>query len=178
MNSKLKSKLKSQAKPDKKTTIAIYAGSFDPITLGHEDIVARMSMHFDRFLVVVAESTSKQYWFDPEQRVKMVKKSFAHLSNVEVVAHDGLIADFAKKQGARVLVRGLRAVSDFEYEMAMSHINRDLWSELETMIVLARPELGHLSSRMIKEVARHGGDVSRMVSSHVAKALRQYVSQL
>lgn len=156
-----------------KVSVAIYAGSFDPITRGHEDIIARMSMHFDRFIVVVAESTSKQYLFDSAQRVNMVKKSVAKFSNVEVLAHGGLIAELAKQEGARVLVRGLRAVSDFEYEMAMSHINRDLWSDLETMIVLARPELAHLSSRMIKEVARHGGDVSGMVSPHVAQALRK-----
>jgi pantetheine-phosphate adenylyltransferase len=171
-------KVKKQAVKISKPTVAVYAGSFDPITRGHEDIVARMSMHFDKFLVVVAESTSKQYWFDSSQRMQLVKKSLSHLSNVEVFAHGGLIADFAKQHGARVLVRGLRAVSDFEYEMAMSHINRDLWSELETMIILARPELGHLSSRMIKEVARHGGDVSGMVSPHVAQALRKYLSQL
>ncbi len=156
-------------------SVAIYAGSFDPITKGHEDIVERVAAHLERLVVVVADSSSKQYWFSSQARVQLAQESFRKLGNVEVVAHSGLVADFAQRVGAKLLIRGLRAVSDFESEWAMSNINRELWSELETVIVLARPAYQHLSSRMIKEVALHGGNISGMVSPHVDRAIMSFV---
>lgn len=148
---------------------AIYPGSFDPITLGHLDIIRRLRPLFSELVVVVANSQRKQYLFSLEERVNLIR---ANLPDVTIDKCDGLIVDYAKSVGAKVIVRGLRAVSDFEYEMAMAAINKNLDANIETMIVFARPEYGFVASTIVKEVAVHNGDLTKLVPENVRLALR------
>jgi pantetheine-phosphate adenylyltransferase len=151
---------------------AIYPGSFDPITLGHLDIIRRIEPLFSELTVVVANSERKQYWFSLEERVQMVRDSLKD-TRVRIDKCDGLIVDYVREQGAQVIVRGLRAISDFEYEFAMANVNKTLADKIETMIVFTRPEYSFVASRMVKEVALHGGDLSQMVPETVARALKK-----
>jgi pantetheine-phosphate adenylyltransferase len=153
-------------------TKAIYPGSFDPITLGHLDIIRRIQPLFSEITVVVANSQRKQYLFSLEERVQMIRDNLHGLANVQIDKCDGLIVDYAKAKGARVIVRGLRAISDFEYEFAMANMNRSLRDSIETMIVFTRPEYSFVASHMVKEVAYHGGDLSNLVPANVARALQ------
>lgn len=150
---------------------AVYPGSFDPITLGHVDIIERVARTFDRVIVLIARSPDKQSLFTPEIRKTLIEKSLAHLDNVEVDIHEGLTTDYANRVGALVLVRGLRAVVDFEYEVSMANMNAKLAPDIETLLVFARPEYYFLSSRSVKEVARHQGELSGLVPSPVQDAL-------
>jgi len=151
---------------------AIYPGSFDPITLGHIDIIRRIRPLFSELTVVVANSERKQYWFSLEERAKLIEENVRDLSGVKIEQWDGLIVDYAAKVNAQVIVRGLRAISDFEYEFAMANINKKLKDAIETMIVFTRPEYSFVASHMVKEVALHGGDLSGLVPANVAQALR------
>jgi pantetheine-phosphate adenylyltransferase len=153
--------------------IAIYPGSFDPITLGHIDIIHRLAPLYDSFVVVVANSRSKTCLFSAGEREQLIRTNLETLPNVRVEAWDGLIVDFAKKVNARVIVRGLRAVSDFEIEFAMASMNRKLAIEVETMIAFTRPEFMHVASRMVKEVAYYGGDLQGLVPENVKVALKK-----
>lgn len=153
-------------------TKAIYPGSFDPITLGHLDIIRRIQPLFSELTVVVANSQRKQYLFSLEERVQMIRDNLHGLPNVQIDKCDGLIVDYAKAKDARVIVRGLRAISDFEYEFAMANVNSSLRGSIETMIVFTRPEYSFVASQMVKEVAYHGGDLSNLVPANVAKALQ------
>ena len=150
---------------------AIYAGSFDPITLGHLDIIERISAQFDEIIVLVADSLSKDYLFQVNERVKMIQESVS-AKNVRVASTDGLLVDYAKHNKISTIVRGIRAISDFEYEFAMANINRTLAPEIETMIVFTRPEYSFLASRMVKEVASHGGPLDKMVPPNVDHQLK------
>ena len=150
---------------------AIYAGSFDPITLGHLDIIERISAQFDEIIVLVADSLSKDYLFQVNERVKMIQESVSD-KNVRVASTDGLLVDYAKHNKISTIVRGIRAISDFEYEFAMANINRTLAPEIETMIVFTRPEYSFLASRMVKEVASHGGPLDKMVPPNVDHQLK------
>lgn len=150
---------------------AIYPGSFDPITLGHIDIIRRIQPMFSELTVVVANSERKQYWFSLEERVKLIEDNVHDLPSVKIEKWDGLIVDYAQKVNAQVIVRGLRAVSDFEYEFAMANMNKKLKDSVETMIVFTRPEYSFVASHMVKEVARHGGDLKNLVPANVASAL-------
>lgn len=152
---------------------AIYPGSFDPIHLGHLDIIERVSKQFDELVVLVSDSTSKTYLFSATDRMNLVKKELSHLKNVKVDSFSGLTVDYAKKKDAQVIIRGLRAVVDFEYEMTMSSMNQKLNDQIETMLVFARPEFYYYSSRGVKEIASHGGDLSGLVSPSVMQALHQ-----
>jgi pantetheine-phosphate adenylyltransferase len=152
-------------------TKAIYPGSFDPITLGHLDIIRRLQPLFSELTVVVANSQRKQYLFSLEERVRLIRENLAGLSNVRIDLVDGLIVDYARKHDAKVIVRGLRAVSDFEYEFAMASMNKTLNAGIETMIVFTRPEYAFVASTMVKEVASHGGDLSKLVPANVTEAL-------
>lgn len=152
-------------------TKAIYAGSFDPITLGHLDIIRRIAPLFSELVVVVANSQRKQYLFSLEERVQLIRDNLKELPGVQIDKCDGLITDFAVNAGARVMVRGLRAVSDFEYEFAMANMNKRLADSIETMIVFTRPEYSFVASTMVKEVAHHGGDLSNLVPANVVSAL-------
>jgi len=152
--------------------IAIYAGSFDPVTKGHEDLMTR-SLHFaDRLIVAVARSAGKSPIFTVEERVALIKSTIADEKRIEVQAFDGLLVDFAKSAKAGVLIRGLRAVSDFENEYQMALMNRHLSPGLETVFMVPSLDTTYISASLVREVARFGGDVSALVHPSVAKALR------
>lgn len=152
---------------------AIYPGSFDPITLGHLDIIRRIQPLFSELVVVVANSQRKQYLFSLEERVQLIRANLH--PDVRIDKTDGLIVDYAREKGAKVIVRGLRAVSDFEYELSMAGANKSLSDDIETMIVFTRPEFGFVASTIVKEVAHHGGDLTKMVPENVADALAEKI---
>ncbi|WP_299796897.1 pantetheine-phosphate adenylyltransferase [uncultured Shewanella sp.] len=152
-------------------TRAIYPGTFDPVTNGHADLIERAAKLFKHVVIGIAANPSKQPRFTLEERVKLLQIVTSHLDNVEVVGFSGLLVDFAKEQNASVLVRGLRAVSDFEYEFQLANMNRRLSSELESVFLTPAEENSFISSTLVKEVAHHGGDVSQFVHPEVAKAL-------
>ncbi|GAA5192802.1 pantetheine-phosphate adenylyltransferase [Ferrimonas gelatinilytica] len=153
------------------TQTAIYPGTFDPITNGHLDLIKRASRMFDRVIVGVAASPSKQPLFNLEERVALIRQITAKLDNVEVVGFSGLLVDFAKQYQALVLVRGLRAVSDFEYEFQLANMNRRLHPELESVFLTPAEENSFISSSLVKEVALHDGDVSGFIPAAVVKPL-------
>ncbi|SQH74674.1 pantetheine-phosphate adenylyltransferase [Shewanella benthica] len=152
-------------------TKAIYPGTFDPVTNGHTDLIERAARLFKQVVIGIAANPSKQPLFSLEQRVELIKLVTAHLDNVEVVGFTGLLVDFAKEQDASVLVRGLRAVSDFEYEFQLANMNRRLSPDLESVFLTPAEENSFISSTLVKEVAHHGGDVSQFVHPAVSKAL-------
>ena len=143
---------------------AIYPGTFDPLTLGHHDLIVRASHIFDRVVVAVAISSRKKTFFTSDERVEMAKASVKGLKNVRVDAFDGLLVDYARAQGIHVLVRGLRAFSDFEYEFQMALTNRKLAPEIETLFLMPKETFSYYSSSTVREIAERGGDISRFVS--------------
>lgn len=150
---------------------AIYPGTFDPITNGHVDLVERAAKLFSDVIVGVANSPSKKPRFTLAQRVELAVEVTKHLDNVTVVGFSGLLVDFAKEYQATVLIRGLRAVSDFEYEFQLANMNRRLYPELESVFLTPAEQNSFISSTLVKEVAHHGGDVSQFVPPIVSKAL-------
>ena len=146
---------------------AVYPGTFDPITNGHIDLIKRASRLFDRVIVAIADGTSKQPLFDLKQRVDLCSEVLRHYPNVNVVGFDCLLVDFARQQEARVILRGLRAVSDFEYEFQLAGMNRNLAPEIETVFLTTAEQFANVSSTMVKEVARFKGDISRFVPQQV-----------
>jgi len=152
--------------------IAIYAGSFDPITRGHEDLMMRSLGFVDRLVVAVATNVSKQPLFSADERVKLIRTAIGEESRIDVQQFGGLLADFAKQVGARLLIRGLRAVSDFEYEYQMALMNRHLSAGLETVFMVPSLETTYISASLVREVARFGGDVEGLVHPTIAEALR------
>ncbi|MGH7622691.1 MAG: pantetheine-phosphate adenylyltransferase [Gemmatimonadaceae bacterium] len=152
--------------------IAIYAGTFDPITRGHEDLIFRSLEFVDRLVVAVAINTAKQPLFPVDERVRLAKAATAGADRVDVKGFDGLLAEFAAHEGARLLIRGLRAVSDFEYEYQMALMNRHLSPRLETVFMVPSLETTYISASLVREIARFGGDVSSLVHPAVATALR------
>ena len=159
------------------TVAAMYPGTFDPITLGHEDLVKRASELFDRVVVAIASNTgSKTPMFSVDERVEMATAALAHIENVEVARYDGLTVDFAKENGLRVIVRGLRAVSDFEYEFQLANMNRHLTEEVETAFLTPTEKYTFISSSLVREVAQLGGDIGEFVSPEVEKALMERVN--
>ena len=153
--------------------IAIYAGSFDPITRGHEDLMTRTLGFVDRLIVAVARSVGKTPVFTVDERVKLIRDAVADERRIEVKSFDGLLVDFARSVDANVLIRGLRAVSDFEYEFQMALMNRNLGPEIETVFLVPAFDLTYLSSSLVREVARFGGDVSALVHPAVQQALKR-----
>jgi len=151
---------------------AIYPGSFDPITNGHLDVLSRAARLFDEVIMAVAINQSKQVLFSVEERVELLKISCQHLPNVRVASFNGLLVDFARQSEAKAVIRGLRAVSDFEFEFQMALMNRSLEPELEALFLMPSEEYSYISSRMVKEVARLGGEVSRFVPKCVEDALK------
>jgi pantetheine-phosphate adenylyltransferase len=150
---------------------AVYPGSFDPITVGHLDIIKRLSPLYDEVVVLVSHSPNKSYLFTSEERKAMLEISLGDLKNVKVDVHEGLTVDYLKKINAKVIVRGLRAVVDFEYEMAMASMNKKLAPEIETALIFASPDCYYISSRAIKEIARFGGNLEGLVPHHVHQKL-------
>ncbi len=147
---------------------AIYPGSFDPVTYGHIDIIKRASKLFDRLIIGVLINKAKTPLFSADERVNMIKAVTADIPNVEVLCYDGLMVDFAKQCGVTAVVRGLRAVTDFEYELQMAQMNSALYDDIETVFLTTSTEYAYLSSSNVREVAAFGGDISRFVPPYVA----------
>lgn len=152
---------------------AIYPGSFDPFTNGHLDVVQRAAKLFDRVIVAVASNESKQPLFSHVERVALVQQSIGRLSNVTADSFDGLLVDYVAAKKAQAIVRGLRAVSDFEFEFQLALMNRKLDEGIETIFMMPKDTYTFLSSRIVKEIARLGGDVSSFVPPHVQEALKK-----
>ena len=151
--------------------IAICPGTFDPLTNGHLDVIQRATKLFDRVVVAVAHNEAKQPLFNLAERMQLTAAAIAHLPTVKVDSFDCLLVDFAEKSGAEAIVRGLRAVSDFEFEFQLALMNRNLNEKVETIFMMPKDTYTYLSSRMIKEIARLGGDVSAFVPAHIKAAL-------
>ncbi|MDQ4026222.1 MAG: pantetheine-phosphate adenylyltransferase [Actinomycetota bacterium] len=153
-------------------TTALCPGSFDPPTNGHVDVIERASRHFDGVVAAVIANPSKHALFDARERERLLAEALADLDNVEVASFDGLLVDFARERGVHVVVKGLRAVSDYEYELQMAQMNAALSPGLDTLFVSAKPEWAFLSSSLVREVARYGGSVDGLVPAAVAAALK------
>ena len=158
------------------STKAIYPGTFDPITNGHIDIVTRAANMFTEVVLAIAASPSKKPMFNLEERVALAQSATAHLPNVTVVGFSDLMANFARAQQANILIRGLRAVADFEYEMQLAHMNRHQMPELESVFLMPSKEWSFISSSLVKEVARHQGDVAHFLPPNVHQALLEKLS--
>jgi pantetheine-phosphate adenylyltransferase len=150
---------------------AIYPGSFDPLTNGHLDVIQRATKLFDRVVVAVAKSESKNPLFTLEERVEIVTRAISHLPTVEADSFDGLLVEYVERRKAQAVVRGLRAVSDFEFEFQLALMNRKLNERIETIFMMPKDTYTFLSSRIVKEIARLGGDVGAFVPAHVRTAL-------
>lgn len=153
--------------------IAIYPGTFDPITNGHMDVIKRAKLLFDKVLVAVALSEDKRPMFDIETRVQMAKAATAHIEGVEVESFDGLLVNFSQFKNIRVMIRGLRVVSDFEYELQMGYANTSLWKELETVYLMPSLENAFISSSIVRSIFKHGGNVTHLVPPSVQSFLRK-----
>lgn len=154
-------------------TIAIYAGSFDPITRGHEDVIRRSRDFVDELVVAVATNSSKSPLFTVDERIAMIGATVGDIDRVHVRSFDGLLVEFAREVGASLIIRGLRAVSDFEYEFQMALMNRHLSPRLETVFMVPSVETTYISSSIVREVARYGGELGSLVHPAVAAALRE-----
>lgn len=153
------------------STKAIYPGTFDPLTNGHLDIVCRAANMFDQVILAIAASPGKKPLFTLNERVSMAQQATAHLHNVEVTGFSDLMAHFAQQQQANILIRGLRAVSDYEYELQLARMNRHLLPGLESVFMLPAEEYSFISSSLVKEVSRHGGSVQAFLPEHICQAL-------
>jgi pantetheine-phosphate adenylyltransferase len=155
---------------------AVCPGSFDPITNGHLDVIARASALFDEIIVVVGVNVSKNRLFDPPERLELIREATAHLPNVSVDTFRGLLVDFCVAHDVKVIVKGLRAVSDFDYELQMGQMNHSL-AKVDTLFMPADPHYSFLSSSLVKEVATYGGDVSKLVPEPVLRRLKQRLAE-
>lgn len=158
--------------------IGIYPGSFDPVTKGHLDIIRRSSKMVDVLIVAVLKNNSKSPLFSVEERVSMLKEVTKDISNVQIDSFSGLLVDYARKNDASIIVRGLRAVTDFEYELQMSQTNRIMDSDVDTIFLTTSLEYAYLSSSTVKEVAMYGGDVSKFVPEYVADKINDKIKTL
>lgn len=154
-------------------TTAIYPGSFDPVTYGHLDIIERSSKMVDKLIVGVLNNKAKTPLFSAEERVNMLKEVTSHLKNVEIQAFGGLLVDFAKQSDAKIIVRGLRAITDFEYELQMSQTNRIIAPEVDTIFLTTNLRFAYLSSTTVKEVAMFGGDISAFLHPYVEEKVKE-----
>jgi len=152
---------------------AVYPGTFDPITRGHEDLVRRAARLFDRMIVAVADSKSKKPFFSLEDRIEMAREVLTGVPNIEVVGFSGLLMDFMREHQAKVIIRGLRAVSDFEYEFQMAGMNRNLYPDVETVFLTPGEQYMFISATMVREIATLGGDVSHFVNPLVAARIQR-----
>lgn len=154
-------------------TRAIYAGSFDPLTFGHLDVVTRAAQLFPEVLVAVGRHPTRNPLFSADQRMSMIQEVCGDMHNVTATSFDGLLVDYARESRARVIVRGLRVGADFEYELQIAQANADLASELETIFLPTRTSYGFISASLVRDIARHGGDISRYAPAPVCAALRE-----
>ncbi len=157
-------------------TTALYAGSFDPITKGHLDIIKRAAAIMNKVVVGVFDSPEKSLTFSTAERVDLCEKSLDNMTNVEIMAYGGLTVEFARKVGASVMVRGLRSITDLDYEASMVMMNRKLHPDIDTVFLYTSLEYQFVSSTLIKEVARYGGDIEDLVPHHVAVAIRDNIN--
>jgi pantetheine-phosphate adenylyltransferase len=153
--------------------LGVYAGSFDPPTLGHVDLIERSSALFSDIIVAIGRHPTRHPLFTPDERIELVRRVSTHLPNVRVESFDGLLIDYCRKVDARVIIRGLRAATDFEYELQIAHANADLCPEVDTIFLPTRTKNGFISASLVREIASHGGDVSRYAPAAVCDALRQ-----
>jgi pantetheine-phosphate adenylyltransferase len=160
------------------TVVAVYPGTFDPVTNGHSDLVQRAAGLFDKVIVGIAANPGKTPLFDLAQRVAMAEQVLSHLDNVEVCGFSDLLVDFVKAKKAKVILRGLRAVSDFEYEMQLASMNRHLEHTLETVFMTPSEETSFISASLVKEIALHGGDVSPFVHKRIVEALNSVKNKI
>ncbi len=158
-------------------SIAVYPGSFDPITCGHLDIIKRGSRLFDEVIIAVLNNSSKHPLFTAEERVELINKSIADLPNCRAVFFDGLLVDFVKEQGADVVIKGLRAISDFEYEFQMALFNKKLNPEIETFFMVTNANFSYISSSIVKEIARLGGDFSDLLPKEIYNDVKQKIEK-
>ncbi len=157
---------------------AIYPGTFDPITHGHLDIIQRATPLFDKVFVTLALNSDKSPLFSTDERLQMIRDSVQGIEGVEVTHFDGLLVNFAQEIGAKAIIRGLRAISDFEYEFQIALMNRKLWHGIDTVFLMPDDKYTYLSSSIVREIARHGGDVSCFVTPGVASRLQEKNKQL
>jgi len=156
----------------------VYPGTFDPLTRGHEDLVRRAAGVFDRVVVAVADSKAKQPFFSAAERIAMTREVLSPFPNVEVTGFSSLLMEFVRAQGAKIVLRGLRAVSDFEYEFQMAGMNRRLYPDVETLFLTPSEQYTFISATIVREIAKFGGDVSHFVHPVVAERIRQRVAEL
>jgi len=154
---------------------AVYPGTFDPLTRGHEDLVRRASTLFDQLVLAIADSPAKRPYFTVDERIAMAREVLADVKNVQVLGFSGLLIDFVREQRARVVLRGLRAVSDFEYEFQLAGMNRHLYPEMETMFLTPSEQHMFISATLVREIAALSGDVSKFVDPRVQARLKQKV---
>ena len=159
--------------------IAVCPGSYDPVTLGHVDVITRAAAMFDELIVAVVNASMRKSSavFSAEERIAFIEGATTHLENVRVEAFSTLVVDFARQRGAKAIVKGLRAISDFEYELEMNQLNRQLASDIESIYLMASPQYSFLSSSGVKEIATFGGDVSELVPEPVAKRLKEALAR-
>jgi len=157
----------------KSPCVAVYPGTFDPITHGHTDLVTRAARVFEHVIVAIAESPHKTPFISLEKRIELAESQIGHLGNISIVGFSNLLVDFAQENNATVIVRGLRAVSDFEYEFQLASMNRNLCEQVETMFLTPAEKYGFISSTLVREVARLGGDVSRFVGPEIELAMKE-----
>ncbi len=157
---------------------AVYPGTFDPLTRGHEDLVRRASTLFDSLILAVADSQAKRTFFSLQERVEMAREVLGGLKNVQVVGFSGLLIEFVRQHGARVVLRGLRAVSDFEYEFQLAGMNRSLYPDFETIFLTPSEQHMFISATLVREIASLGGDVAKFVHPSVEKRLREKAKPL
>ena len=153
--------------------LCIYPGTFDPITYGHLDVLERAVKLFDHVTVAVAVSSTKNALFTPKQRVELVRANLIHLPNVDVLSFEGLLVEFARQKKAHAIIRGLRALSDFEFEFNMALMNRHLEPNVETIFVMPKEAYSYTSSSLVKQIAKLGGDVTKFVPANVGEAMRK-----
>lgn len=162
-----------QKTSDRRKKTAVYPGTFDPITFGHVDVIERAAALFDRVIIAVAVSSAKAALFSVSERIDMIKHCVRHLKNVSVSSFEGLLVDYARSHNAGVIIRGLRAISDFEYEFQMALTNRKISEDITTVFLMPNEKYTYLNSTLVREIAAFGGDVSAFVSKYVLKKLNQ-----
>ena len=155
-------------------SLAIYPGSFDPITKGHIDVLKKAAKIFDKVIIAVSINPAKKGMFSIEERIELIKESIKGIEGVEVDYFEGLTAKYAGEKGANAIIRGLRAVSDFEYEMQMAQMNNSLYDEIETVFLVPKSKYNFISSSIVKEVSSLGGDIDKFVTEPVSKRLKEY----